>query len=168
MPWGAALTLLNVKPPLLSWKAPTATAISGISSPSVTYAPKGTMPAIRRSQRRAPETVRPARAPVPAPRPAPRAPGRGAGPQGRSGPRGPRSGRGARSRGPRDPPGIPGPRRPLRSGPPLTDHAGPLLGDHVLGRRLLGLTREGDAAGRSGRQRLVGGLIDRAVSHQGR
>src|SRR6266568_3066850 len=53
MPWVAARTLLNVKPPLLSWKAPTPTAIIGSRRPSVTYTPNGTIPATRRSQRRA-------------------------------------------------------------------------------------------------------------------
>ena len=51
MPLVAALTLLNVKLPLLSWKAPMATASMGSSSPSVTYTAKGMIPAIRRSQR---------------------------------------------------------------------------------------------------------------------
>ena len=36
MPLVAVLTLLNVKLPLLSWKAPIATAIIGSSRPSVT------------------------------------------------------------------------------------------------------------------------------------
>ena len=36
MPWVAALTLLNVKPPLLPVNAPIATAIIGSSRPSVT------------------------------------------------------------------------------------------------------------------------------------